>query len=267
MDAGDLLTSFENGVLALVLNRPTHRNALSPEMALALTGILREAQANPAVRCITITGAGDHFTAGGDVQAFSRMLDQSGAERSAQFGPRIEKLGEMVEAFVAFDRPIVARCRGAVAGAGIMFALVADVVLADETATFVFAHQRIGLTPDGGVSWLLPRVVGLRQAKLLILSAAMVDSARAERIGLVTSLHPTAELDAATAKVAAAFARAPQTAMKTAKRMLNQSLETPLAAQLVAETAGIVACVGQDDFAEGVSAFMEKRGARFPSAR
>jgi 2-(1,2-epoxy-1,2-dihydrophenyl)acetyl-CoA isomerase len=261
-----VLVARENGVLTLTLNRPKFRNAMSREMTPLLTHLMREAQVDPAVRCVVVTGAGDHFTAGGDVSGFQRTLESSPEQRQEEFRGRLGKAAEMVEAFVDFDRPIVARVRGAVAGAGLMLTLVADLVLADETATFVFAHQRMALIPDCGVSWLLPRVVGLRQAKRLLLTAAMIGGAEALALGLLTSLHPTVDLDAAVAKAVAAFARAPQEAVKGTKRLLNDSLAATLGDQLKAERDAIAHCVGQDDFVEAVNAFLEKRPARFPSA-
>jgi 2-(1,2-epoxy-1,2-dihydrophenyl)acetyl-CoA isomerase len=263
----EILTQRTGGVLTVTLNRPQYRNAMSREMTPVLTALLRDAQADPGVRCLVVTGAGEHFTAGGDVVGFEATLERPAAERQEQFRRRLGALAEMVEAFLAFDRPIVARCRGAVAGAGLMFVLVADLVLAEETATFVFAHQRMALVPDGGVSWLLPRIVGLRQAKRLLLTAAKVDAAEALALGLVTSLHATAELDAAVAKASGGFARAPQDAIKITKRLLGDSLLRTSADQLAAERDGITYCVGQDDFAEAVRSFLEKRAPRFPSAQ
>ena len=123
----------------------------------------------------------------------------------------------------------------------------------------------MALIPDGGVSWLLPRVVGLRQAKRLLLTAAQVKGAEALQLGLITSLHQTEELDAAVERAVAAFARAPQLSTLLAKRLLEEGLSRTAAEQLGAERDGIVACVGDPDFAEAVNAFLEKRSARFPS--
>jgi 2-(1,2-epoxy-1,2-dihydrophenyl)acetyl-CoA isomerase len=263
----EILTKRGGGVLTITLNRPQFRNALSREMTPALTAVLRHAQADRSVRCLVVTGAGEHFTAGGDVVGFQAALEQPAAERQEQFRGRLVALAEMVEAFLAFDRPIVTRCRGAVAGAGLMFVLVADLVLADDTATFVFAHQRMALAPDGGVSWLLPRIVGLRHAKRLLLTAAKVGATEALTLGLVTSLHGSAELDAAVAKATSGFARAPQDAVKITKRLLRDSLLRTSADQLAEERDGIAHCVGQDDFIEAVRSFLEKRSPCFPSAR
>lgn len=259
----DLLVERSDGVLKLTLNRPKFRNAISSEMTPVLARIFGEAQADPSVRCILIAGAGEHFSAGGDIAGFKRSLEIPAAQRRDEFNERLNRASVMVQTLLAFDRPIVVRCKGAVAGAGLMFVLAADLVLADETASFMFAHQRMALSPDGGVSWLLPRVVGLRQAKRLLLTAATIGSTEALNLGLVTALHAASELDAAIETTIRALARAPQEATRTAKRLLDQSLANTAASQLDAEREGIVRCVGENDFAEAVDAFLAKRPARF----
>jgi 2-(1,2-epoxy-1,2-dihydrophenyl)acetyl-CoA isomerase len=228
-----------------------------------LTAILRDAQQNPDVRCILITGAGDHFSAGGDIGGFQQTLALSAEERQMEFRGRMGRVAEMAKAFADFDRPIVARCVGSVAGVGLGLALAADMVLASETATFFFAHQRMALIPDGGVTWLLPRLIGARNAKRLLLTAAKVDSAEALQLGLVTSVHPAGELDSAVAKTIGALVRAPQEAVKGTKRLLNNSFSNSLAQQLDDECDGLVHCVGQQDFAEAIEAFMAKRAPAF----
>jgi 2-(1,2-epoxy-1,2-dihydrophenyl)acetyl-CoA isomerase len=265
-DGDEVLVERQDGVLTLVLNRPQVRNAISREMVPVLTRIVLDAKCDPSVRCVLLRGAGDHFTAGGDVAGFRETLELSPAERRAQFRVRLDRAKEMVLAFANFDKPIVAACRGGIAGAGLMLTLTADLVLADDTATFVFAHQRMALIPDGGVSWLLPRVVGLRQAKRLLLTAAQVSGPEALRLGLITALHEASELDEAVEKAVRSLARAPQLATRTAKRLLDHSLSTAASDQLDAERDGIVDCVGDPDFPEAVGAFIGKRPARFPSA-
>jgi 2-(1,2-epoxy-1,2-dihydrophenyl)acetyl-CoA isomerase len=109
----DILTERAGGVLTITFNRPQYRNSMSREMTPALIPLLRDAQADPKVRCLVLTGAGEHFTSDGDVVGFQATLEQPPAERKEQFRRRIGALAEMVEAFLAFDRPIVAHCRGA----------------------------------------------------------------------------------------------------------------------------------------------------------
>ena len=142
-----------------------------------------------------------------------------------------------------------------------LFVLAADIVLADDTASFLFVHGRLGLPPDAAVSWLLPRVVGHRSASHLILTNAIVGAAQGQALGIVTRLVSPEDLRAETMKLARGRAGASQAAIKTAKRLLAGSASKSLPDQLQAEREGVVACVGGVDFAEGVSAFLEKRAA------
>src|SRR3546814_17927014 len=122
---------------------------------------------------------GKHYCTGGEVRAFSEILELGTAERRADFKGRLDRVNALVLAYSELEVPVVAVCRGAVAGAGLLFTLGADFVLADETVNFLFSHQRVGLTPVGGVSALLPGVLGERRASKPLLSAPRVDAGRA----------------------------------------------------------------------------------------
>jgi 2-(1,2-epoxy-1,2-dihydrophenyl)acetyl-CoA isomerase len=264
---GSYLVDLNDGVLKLTFNRPEHGNAIPSTAVPDLTRLFQQSQADPAVRCILIQGKGKVFSAGGDVGSFANSIKQEVGLRQADFSRRMGNLAGMVEAVVAFDRPIVAAIRGAVAGAGLMYPLVSDYAIGDDSATFVFAHQRVGLAPDGGVSFLLPQVVGTRTARTLLLTAAKLDAQEAWRLGILSRIVPAEELESESMKLAQRFAQAPQRAVSLAKRLVNAANSTSLADQLQAEREGIVKCVGDPDFAEGVMAFVEKRRADFPSAR
>jgi 2-(1,2-epoxy-1,2-dihydrophenyl)acetyl-CoA isomerase len=172
----------------------------------------------------------------------------------------------LVQAVVAFDRPVVAAIRGATAGVGLLFPLAADVAIGDDSAAFVFAHQRVGLSPDGGVTSLLPQVVGERTARTLLLSAAKIDAVEAHRLGILSRVVAAEVLAQESDRLTQRLAQAPRGAIVAAKRLVRASKTTPLGEQLAAETAAMVDCVGNADFIEGVRAFIEKRPARFPSA-
>jgi 2-(1,2-epoxy-1,2-dihydrophenyl)acetyl-CoA isomerase len=261
------LVALEGGVLRLTFNRPEFGNAIPSHNVPPLIALFQNAQTMPAVRCILISAKGKVFSAGGDVAGFARSLEQERDALQADFSRRLSLVSHLVQAICAFDRPIVVAMPGAAAGAGLLYPLAADVVIADATAAFVFAHQRIGLSPDGGVTSLLPLVVGERTARMLLLTATKVDAAEALRLGMIHRIVPIESLEAESVKQANAFAAAPQQAISTAKRLMNTGWHNRLAAQLQAEADGIVTCVGDPDFAEGVAAFIEKRKARFPSAQ
>ena len=261
------LVDLTEGVLRLTFNRPEFGNAIPKEAVPRLTELFREAQADRRVRCILVRGEGKVFSAGGDVAGFARSIQQDVATRQADFAARLPLARHLVEAIAAFDRPIVTAVRGAAAGAGLLYPLIADYALGDDSAAFVFAHQRVGLSPDGGVTAVLPQVVGVRMARMLLMTAARVDAAEALRLGILHRIVDADALDDEAMKVAARLARAPQRAVVTAKRLINESVGQSLGDILDAETDGIVACVGDADFEEGVTAFLEKRAPVFPSAR
>jgi 2-(1,2-epoxy-1,2-dihydrophenyl)acetyl-CoA isomerase len=260
------LVEFSAGVLRVTFNRPEFGNATPSTAVPGLTKLFVDARANPAVRCILVAGKGKMFSAGGDVAGFAKSLEQDKAARQADFAARLPRLRLLIEAVVGFDRPIVVAVRGAAAGAGLLYPLAADYVLGDDSATFVFAHQRIGLSPDGGVTALLPQVVGQRTARMLLLTAAKVDAPEALQLGILNRIVPAEALEDEALKQAKRFARAPQFAITAAKALVNAAASNSLGEQLDAETAAIVTSVGDPDFAEGVRAFIEKRGANFPSA-
>jgi len=255
------------GVLTITFDRPELGNPIGQEQARVLTTVFEDAAGHQDTRVVVVRGAGRHLSTGGDVSGFAASLALCPAERAEQFRERLAQAAKMVEAVLAFDRPIVTIHRGAAAGAAMLFCLAADVTLADSTACFVFSHQRVGLPPDGGVSILLPLIVGWRTAKRLILTAAKVEAEEAVRIGLLDSVLPADALDEEAKKLARHFASAPQNALRSAKRVLNAPHREELAAGLRAETQAIAEAVADDDFVEGVTAFLEKRRAVFPSAR
>lgn len=261
------LVEVVQGVLRLSFNRPELGNAIPAQAVPTLISLFHAAQNEPSIRSILIRGEGRMFSAGGDVGAFKRSLSQSKTERQADFLERMPRLRALVEAVTIFDRPIIASIRGAAAGAGLLYPLAADLVIGDPTANFVFAHQRIGLSPDGGVTLLLPQIVGQRMARMLMLTAAKVDADEALRIGMLHRIVSAETLEDEAMQSAVRLARAPQRAIRLAKTMLMAARSRTTREILDAESAGIVECVGDDDFTEGVGAFTEKRSAIFPSTR
>lgn len=260
------LVDRADGVLKLSFNRPALGNAIAQEMVPPLTELFSSISGDPSIRVLLVRGEGSHFSAGGDVRSFARALEQSVEARRADFTSRLNAVRAMVEAYLSIDVPVIAACQGAVAGAGLMFALGADYVIADETVNFLFSHQKVGLPPDGGVSLLLPQVVGRRRAAELILTAARVGADEAFRLGLATRIVAADALAGEAEAQAKRFARAPAGAVRQAKKLIASSGGQPASDQLKAERDAIVEAVGTADFEEGVRAFVEKRQANFPSA-
>ena len=255
-----------DGVLRLTFTRPEAGNAIPTEAVPGLKSLVQGINADPFVRAVLVRGEGANFSAGGDLKGFERGLSLSPEERRADFERRLAILGDLVAAFLTLEVPVVAACRGGIAGAGLMYALGADVVMVDDTAKFIFAQQRIGLTPDGGISHLLPRIVGLRRASQLILTGAVVGAAEALDLGLVSRIVASADLDAQAEQQAVRLAQSAQGAIRRAKRLLAGSMATPLIKQLKLEQAAIADSVVDPDFAEGVRAALGKRRPVFPSA-
>ena len=193
-------TRLDDGVLTIAFNAPEARNPFRQAMSADFAAIFAEAKSDPAVRCLLFKGEGEHLTSGGDIAGFKRSLDKPREALQAHFHDRLNVAKTMAENLMTIGKPILVRARGAVAGAGMLIPLAADLVIGDETTMFVFAYNRIGLTPDGGVSWLLPRAVGSRQAKRLMVTAAAVGAAEAQQLGLIDRIVPADQLDDAVAK-------------------------------------------------------------------
>lgn len=260
------LVNIEEGLLRLTFNRPDAGNALPPSSIPLLTNVFEAAREDRAVGCLLIEGRGANFSAGGDVKGFSNSTRQPRAERQADFDARLGRLASLVQAVVEFDKPVVVAMRGAAAGAGLLYPLAADVVLGDPTAQFLFAHRRIGLSPDAGVSYLLPRIVGDRRARTLLLTAARVKAEEALGLGLLSRIVDADDLDAAATILAKELAQGPMLAMRNTKRLARAAPDAVLQDHLQAERAALVACVGDDDFVEGVGALVDRRAPRFGGA-
>ncbi len=258
-----ILLDIDEGVATITLNRPEALNALNAAMMAALVEVMARLEADPTVRCVVLRGAGDHFMAGGDLKEFHGVLPQSGAARREHFEATIERLHPAIVTMRRMPQPIVASLKGAAAGFGLSLALAADLAIAAEDAYFTLAYCRIGTSPDGGSSYHLPRIVGVRKAMAIALLGERFDAAAAHDLGIVNWVVPSDALEAETAKVARRLAAGPSLALGRTKRLLSLSLDTGLDEQLRAETESFADCAATGDFVEGVTAFVEKRAPRF----
>lgn len=253
-----------DGLIAtLTLNRPEALNALDFAMVDALVARTAEVAADDTLRVVVLRGAGKHFMAGGDVRTFAGELQHAPAERRVRFERMLERVHAAVEHLHRMPHPIVCGVQGAVAGIGISFMNACDLVVAAENAYFNSAYSHIAVTPDGGGTWALPRTVGLRKAMEIVLLSERFDAIEALRVGLVNKVVAAEALDAALATCAHALAAAPVMAVRNAKRLLRDSFAHTLSEQLQAEAISFAQCTATADFAEGISAFIEKRPARF----
>ena len=253
-----LLVERSGAIATITLNRPEARNAIDLVMRRELAAALDEVEADEAARVLILTGAGGHFCAGGDVKSM-RAKRSTAAEGRA----RVELLNRMVLRLVDFPRPTLALVDGFAVGAGTNLALCCDLVIASDRARFGELFNKIGLVPDGGGTWLLPRLVGMARAKELIYTGDVFDAAEAARLGLVNRVVPVADLERETRALAERIAAGPPGAQRLAKHMLNRAATTDLAAALDLEAYSQGLSTASDDHQEGLAAFFEKRSPRF----
>ena len=263
MNEPELLTEIDGPIARITFNRPQARNALTAVMVHDMAAFLQKIEHDPAVRCVIMTGAGEHFMAGGDVAGFGEALNATPAEREADFIRRAKGALPVFEVLERLNKPLIAKVRGAVAGASISWVAAADFVLLSDTALFVFAHIHLGASPDGGLTWHLPRAVGLRKAKELVLLGGRVNAQEALAAGLGNRIVPNAELDAETEVLAKRLAEGPSVAIGRSKLLLNQASANSQSRQMELEAESFGACAATEDFVEGVTAFTGKRKAAF----
>jgi 2-(1,2-epoxy-1,2-dihydrophenyl)acetyl-CoA isomerase len=258
-----LLLARDGAVATLTLNRPESLNVLNIAMIDALVAHTATLANDATVRCVVIRGAGKHFLAGGDIRMFAEHLGSLAADRQHEFSDIVERVHAAIEQLQRMPQPVVASVHGAVAGFGLSLMGACDLALAADTAYFTSAYRHIGLTPDGGSTWTLPRLVGMKRAMEIVLLGDRFDAQEALRLGLVNRVLPEPALAAATKALADALANGPALAITNGKRLINQSLSQSLSSQLAAEAASFGACAARPDFAEGVRAFLDKRPPQF----
>ncbi len=251
------------GVVTFTMNRPKSLNSLNTEMSLAFTPSIEKALSDSATRVIILQGAGEHFMAGGDIKGFGETLAISGPERQKRYYDMIGQLHAGVELLQRSNVITICKIRGACAGIGMSFAIGCDLTIASEDAYFTTAYKVIGLTPDGGQSFFLPRIVGVKKAMELTLLSDRISAAEAQQLGLLNRVVPVAELDTAADKLAEKIIRSSRGSMTGIKRLINSSMQNSFSKQLQAERESFSSCAGTDDFAEGIKAFIEKRHPKF----
>ncbi|HEX5581685.1 MAG TPA: enoyl-CoA hydratase-related protein [Gemmatimonadaceae bacterium] len=252
---GSGLTITKGPVATLTLDRPERLNAVNPALAAALPEALSGLAADDGVRVVVITGAGRGFCAGLDLQD-PALLDQS-----SRLG-RLDDLGwvgRWVLAMAACEKPVIAAINGPAAGAGLGLALAADLRLVSDAAVLTTGYARIGLSPDAGVSYHLPRLIGLGPATDLLLTGRDVAAEEALRLGLATAVFPAERFAGEVAAYAARLAEGAPVALALTKRLLRQSLDTPLMAQLRDELAHVKTAFATADAREAMRAFGERR--------
>lgn len=248
-----------DGTLVLTLNRPGRRNAVAWGQIVQIATVLERAAADERIRVVVLTGEGVAFSAGGDVKDQASRQDWGTVERLRKAEPMIAA----VRAVWDFPKPLIAALNGVAAGAGVGLALLCDMRLASADARLGFAFVRVGLGPDYGVSYTLPRTVGPGHAARLLYTGAYVEAAEACELGLVDSVHAPDRLMADALALAAEIAERAPFGVRLAKAALRRAGSADLSTTLHTEIQGQFLAIATEDHREGTTAFAEKRAPQF----
>ena len=260
MDYHTISFDINNGVALLTLNSPDTLNSFTQQMHGEVREAITMVRSDNSIRCLVLTGAGRGFCAGQDLN-----------DRSVKASDAVPDLGESVErnynplirSIMTLDKPVLCAVNGVAAGAGASLALACDIVFAARSASFVQVFCKIGLVPDSGGTWNLPRALGLPRAKALALLGDKLSAEQAENWGMIWRCVDNDALMTETLKVAEHLATQPTKGLATIKHLLNQSFSNPLHQQLELEKSAMRELGQSYDYREGVAAFMEKRPAAF----
>jgi 2-(1,2-epoxy-1,2-dihydrophenyl)acetyl-CoA isomerase len=252
-----LQSDIKNGVLYLTLNRPEVFNSFNKEMAFALQKELDDAVTNDEVRCVVLSGAGKAFCAGQDL-----------AEATDPNGPELKNIvkdhyNPIIKKITSLEKPVIAAVNGVAAGAGANIALCCDVVMAKESASFIQAFSKIGLIPDSGGTFFLPRLVGVQKAMALMMTGEKVKAADAEKMNMIYKAIADEAFKGEVEKMAMTLAKMPTRGLGLTKKALHLSHTNTLSEQLVVEGTLQTEAGQTHDFKEGTQAFLEKRAPEF----
>ena len=255
-----IILDTDSSVATITLNRPDKLNAIGGPMREEIGAALAQIEADQELRVAVLTGAGRGFCAGGAIDNLKR-LREVGDEQGFQ---DILAKGKGVSRYIrSMSKPVIAAVNGPCAGAGFSLALSCDMRIASEKASFGPSFARIGLHPDWGGGWLLPRLIGTARSCELVFTGNMVSASEAERIGLANRVVPHEELLSTVAELAWAMARNPPGVLRLAKQSIYGSLTSDFETAAAAETEAQMECFRSEDFLEGVTAFLEKRKPNF----
>ncbi len=250
----------DGSIATLMLNRPEKLNPLDQEMRDGLAAALSTVAREPSLRVAVITGAGRGFCAGGDIQ---KMLELKNNHQSNTFRDYLEAGHDLVRQIRGLPKPVLASVNGPAAGAGMNLALACDLRIASDQATFLQAFIKIGLHPDWGGTFFLPRLIGIGRAMEMFFLGEPLSATEAHRLGIVNFVVPHEQLAQETNKLARRLAEAPQLPLALVKRALYERLETQLDLMMEYEVGAQMKCFDSDNFMEGLRAYMEKRKPNF----
>jgi len=255
----------QNDIARVSFNRAAQLNALNDEMVEAATTIFKAIKTDKSIRCVLLSGTGDHFMAGGDIRKFKDVIDTSPnkPDVSEYFQNLLNDMHDVILEIRHLSIPVIACVKGGVAGAGVSFALACDMIIASENAFFTLAYCHLGVSPDGGSTFSLPRIVGMKRAFEIALLGDRFDAKTAQQWGLVNFVVPDDQLELEAGKLMTRLANGPSVAYAQNKELLNMTFDNDLETQLRHETARFAKCTTTNDFEEGLNAFIDKRKPQF----
>jgi 2-(1,2-epoxy-1,2-dihydrophenyl)acetyl-CoA isomerase len=259
MGAQRILTDTRDAVFTITINRPERLNAADRATTADLRDALLAARRDDAIRAVVLTGTGRRFCTGADLAAGGDQPEQSAVTRKVPMG----EYSEVAIAIDQMDKPVIAAVNGLAVGAGLSFATACDRRIAAESARFAAIFVRRGLVPDSGISYFLPRLVGMSAALDMVMTGDLIDATRAHHIGLVDEVCPDDDLTERAHAYAARLATGARVAVDLARRAVRRSLERNLEESINYETWAQSVVRGTEDVREGLRAFIEKREPRF----
>jgi enoyl-CoA hydratase/carnithine racemase len=260
MDHRPIIYRKELGVATIILNRPRALNALNAEMIDELLHALEQAGEDPEVKVLLLTGAGRAFCFGADISEFRQAQEQSPQDTACKLLLKSQKIIRLLS---SMRKPTIAALNGFATGLGLDLALACDLRIAAERAKLGEAFVSMGLLPDGGGTFFLPRLVGLAKAAEMIFTGEAIEALEAQRIGLINRAVPTQDLIKSAQELADKLARGPMLAIGLAKEAIWRNLSQDIDSALKLEAQSQKACLESEDHREAVNAFLEKRDPRF----
>lgn len=258
MSTNSIKLKIENNIAYITLNRPDVFNSFNREMALLLINTFENCRTNDEVRAIVLTGNGKAFCAGQDLKEVTSPEQNPGFKKILE-----EHYNPIIKQIRTIEKPVIAAVNGVAAGAGANIALACDIVIANEDASFIQAFSKIGLIPDSAGTFFLPRLIGFQKASALAMLGDKVTAQEAERLGMIYKYVSADKFEETIQKLAYKLAKMPTKALGMIKSAFNQSLTNNLNEQLDLESKYQIACAQNEDYAEGVAAFIEKRKPNF----
>ena len=253
-----ILLTKENGVATITLNRPKSYNSFNREMALAFQAALDDCASDDIIRCVVITGEGKAFCAGQDLVEVTTPEKHPGFKKILEehYKPIILRIRNL-------EKPVVAAVNGVAAGAGANIALACDIVVAHEKASFIQAFSAIGLVPDSGGTFILPRVLGFQKALAIAMLGDKIKAPEAEKMGMIYQVFSDEEYSEKINRLANKLAKMPTRGLALTKKAFNESVNNNLSEQLKVENQLQIEASETEDYEEGVKAFLEKRKPNF----